>query len=140
MERKKNYVNYCKAHAIKELEYMKGWDKTVYACDLGYELTYEINTNGSATFSTYAAKEYIRFWWDEAGDVIEYQKFNYGKILHNPFEEPEAFHVCMIIEGVKTLLANCPTIDENWNDEIILDRKTINKIIREIRMQKEIGL
>ena len=140
MERKKNYVNYCKAHAIQELEEMKGCDRSVHACDLGYELTQEINCNGTATFSTRAAKEYIRFWWDEAGDVIEYQKFNYGEILHNPFEEPEAFHVCMIIEGVNTLLSKCKTIDENWNDEIVLDRKTINKIIREIRAQKEIEL
>ena len=140
MERKKNYVNYCKAHAIQTLDEMKGCDRRVYACDLGYELTQEINVNGTATFSTHAAKEYIRFWWDEAGDVIEYQKFNYGEILHNPFEEPEAFHVCMIIEGVNTLLSKCKTIDENWNDKIVLDRKTINKIIREIRAQKEIEL
>lgn len=140
MERKKNYVNYCKAHAIQELEEMKGENRSVYACDLGYELTHEINCNGTATFSTYRAKEYIRFWWDEAGDVIEYQKFNYGQILHNPFEEPEAFHVCMIIEGVNTLLARCPFIDTHWNDEIILDRKTINTIIREIRAQNTIEL
>ena len=140
MERKKNYVNYCKAHAIQELENMKGENRSVYACDLGYELTQGININGTATFSTYAAKEYIRFWWDEAGDVIEYQKFNYGQILHNPFEEPEAFHVCMIIEGVNTLLARCPFIDKYWNDEIILDRKTINTIIREIRKQDRIEL
>lgn len=140
MERKKNYVNYCKAHAIQALEEMKEWDRSVYACDLGYELTQEINVNGTATFSTHAAKEYIRFWWDEAGDVIEYQKFNYGQILHNPFEEPEAFHVCMIIEGVNTLLARCPFIDEHWNDEITLDRKTINRLIREIRAQKGIEL
>ena len=140
MERKKNYVAYCKAHAIRELEEIKGEDRSAYACDLGCDLTEEINCNGTATFNTYLAKEYIRFWWDEAGDVIEYQKFNYGKILWNPFEDPEAFHVCMIIEGVRTLLARCPFIDEHWNEKITLDRKTINKIIQEIRAQDRIEL
>ena len=114
--RKKNYVAYCKAHAVQELENMKGYDREVYGCDLGYALTEEINVNGSATFSTHLAKEYIKFWWDEASDVYDYQKSNYGEVSHNPFDEPEAFHVCMIIEGVNALCSNCPTIEQFWND------------------------
>lgn len=139
MERKKNYVAYCKAHAIDALEEMKGWGNSSYGCDLSYTLTQEINVNGSATFSTHQAKEYIKFWWDEAAEVYDYQKWNYGDPICNPFDEPERFHVCMIIEGVSALCANCPTIEEFWNDKIELDNKTINRIIREIRAQKEIN-
>jgi len=138
MKRKKNYVAYCKAHAIDELQNMKGWATSEYGCDLGYKLTEEINCNGTATFSTHEAREYIKFWWDEAADVYDYQKFNYGEPLHNPFDSPEAFHVCMIIEGVNALCANCPTIDAAWNEKIELTNKTINKIIREIRAQNTI--
>lgn len=138
MERRKNYVNYCKAHAIDALEEMKGCCHQTYGCDLAYELTEEINVNGSATFSTYAAREYIKFWWDEAAQVYEYQKQNYGEALHNPFENPEAFHVCMIIEGVNALCANCPTIDAAWNSGLLLTDRVINKIIREIRAQDRI--
>lgn len=131
----KTYIEYCKDHAIDELENLKDWGKMIYACDLGYELTDEINVNGSATFNRAAAREYIREWWDEAAEVYEYQKDNYGHVLHNPFENPEAFHVCMIIEGVDRLCANCPTIENAWNDEIELTDEVIDQIIAEIKAQ-----
>lgn len=134
----KNYVDYCKTHTIVELENLRGMNHSDYGCDLAYTLTQDINCNGTATFSTYEAKQYIREWWDEAGEVYEYQKFHYGEALHNPFENPEAFHVCMIIEGVRTLLSRCPLIDEYWNDELVLTDEAIDRLISEISEQNEI--
>ena len=138
MERKQTFVAYCKAHAIQELEELKGMDASEYGCDLYITLTQDINVNGTATFSTYEAKEYIKLWWDEAADVYQYQKDNYGEAFYNPFESPEAFHVCMIIEGVRALLCKCRLIDEFWNEELPLTKKNINRLFRQIKAQWEI--
>jgi len=131
-----SYADYCKQHIIDELQNYRG--TTVYACDLGHSLTEAININGSATYDIREAKEYINLWWDEAVEIYKYQKDNYGECLHNPFEAPSAFHVCMIIEGVNSILAQCPVIDDAWNEEIILDDKTIAKIVEYVETVDEI--
>lgn len=125
-----SYSDYCKEHIKDNIENYE--NEHVYACDLANHLTEAINIDGSATYSTYKAKEYIKFWWDEASDYFQYEKDNFGENLHNPFERPEAFHVCMIIQGVSSLLYQCSTIDKHWNDEIELTPKHIKKILKEI--------
>jgi len=135
-----DYVTYCKNHAIDELDEMRGWDNEVYMSELGMKLTENINIDGSATYSTYMAKQYIKEWFDEAGEVYEYEKDNYGEVLHNPFESPEAFHVCMIIHGVENILSQCPTVQKLWDEEILLTDEIIGKIIAEIEEVKEINL
>lgn len=134
----KDYVSYCKDFIIDELENCKGYLTSEYACDLGNKLTESINVDGSATYSTYEAKQYIKEWWDEAAEVYEYQKDNYGEALHNPFENPEAFHVCMIIEGVNNILDQCETISKNWDKKIELTNRIINKLIKEVKDVEEI--
>ena len=106
--------------------------RSVYACDLGNEITNGINCDGTATYSTYEAKQYIREWCDEAGEYWEYENWNFGEHLHNPFDEPEAFMVCMIIEGVSSILAQCEIIDSAWNDKIELTEETIAAILSQI--------
>lgn len=137
MEERKSYIEYCKDFIIDNISNYE--DVAVYGCDLGYKLTDGINIDGSATCSTYEAKEYIKAWFDEAGEVYQYQKENYGECLHNPFEEPEAFHVCMIIEGVNALLSQCETVENAWNDEIELTLENIHAIIEELKEVDEIN-
>lgn len=128
---RESYTEYCKNFITENLSNYNG--QSVYMCDLAITITEGINVDGSATYSTYEAKEYIKEWWDEAAEVYEYQKFNYGEVLHNPFEEPEAFHVCMIIEGVSYLLSQCDTVGgDNWNEEIELTEEIINTILEEL--------
>lgn len=134
-----DYVDYCKNHAIDGLDEMRGWNNEVYMSDLGMKLTEGINIDGSATYSTYMAKQYIKEWFDEAGECYQYEKDNYGEVLHNPFEEPEAFQVCMIIHGVENILSQCPTVDKFWNDKKKLTDTLINKIIKEIENVQEIN-
>ena len=132
----KSYLKYCKDFIIDNLEGYK--NNYIYMCDLGNYITEGINVDGSATYSTYEAKEYIKEWFDEAGEVYQYQKDNYGECLHNPFEHPEAFHVCMIIEGVNNILNQCETIQKYCNDEKELNKKLINKIIKEVKQIESI--
>jgi len=103
----------------------------LYACDLAYTLTEGINMDGTATYSTYLAKEYIKLWFDEASEYYEYEISNFGKNLHNPFESPEAFMVCMIIYGVESKLQESDYLNENWNDKITLTSKVIDIIKNE---------
>ena len=137
---RKDYLTYCKNHAVMNLRDMRGWNESVYGCDLANRLTEAINIDGSATYSAYEAKQYLKEWWDEAVEVYEYEKFNYGQVLHNPFEKPEAYHVCMIIHGVESILSQCPSVDGFWNDKKLLTTGFINKLIREIKDVKEISL
>ena len=137
---KTDYLTYCKNHAVTELRGMKGWNEDVYGCDLANRLTEAINIDGSATYSRYEAQQYLKEWWNDAAEVYEYQMSNFGEVLHNPFEQPEAFHVCMVIHGVESILAQCPSVDNFWNDEKVLTKSFINKIIREIKNVEEIRL
>lgn len=125
-----SYSDYCKEFIKDRLQDFEG--STHYACDLASELTYAINVDGSATYSTYKAKEYLREWWDDCADYFQYEKDNFGEALYNPFERPEAFHVCMIIQGVSSLLSQCSIIDESWNDNIEITQEVIDSILEEI--------
>ena len=118
MEERKNFFEYCKEHLLERLDEYVG--TTHYACDLGFILTECENVDGTLTYSHYEAKEYLRLWWDECADYWEYEKFNFGENTHNPFERPEAYMVCMVIEGVRSILSQCAIIDDNWNEEVEL--------------------
>lgn len=124
------FVEYCKNYILETLEEYEGQD--VYACDLGYTLTERMNADGSFTYSTALAIDYLREWWYEASDYWEYEKFNFGENHHNPFDNPEAYIVCMVIEGVNTLLGRCDYIDKHWNDQITLTKQTINTIKKQV--------
>lgn len=138
MKKIENYVDYCKDFAINKLEENKSYNNSIYGADLANTLTESINVDGSATYSSYEAKEYIKEWFNEAGEVYEYQKSNYGEVCQNPFENPEGFHVCMIIEGVNNIMSNCATIEKYWNDELELTDEIIDNLINEVKQVKEI--
>ncbi len=127
----KTLTDYCKDFIISNIDDYS--DQSIYGCDLGCTITEGINADGTCTYSTYEAKEYIKFWWDEAADYFQYEKDNFGENLHNPFENPEAYMVCMVIQGVDSLLSQISFINKNWNNEIKLTEKNIKKIIREIK-------
>lgn len=124
-------TDYCKDFIAYKLDDYSG--QSIYGCDLGYTITEGINADGSCTYSTYKAKEYIKFWWDEAAEYLQYEKDTFGENFHNPFESPEAFIVCMVIEGVNSLLNQSSFINKNWDNEIELTEENINKIIKEIK-------
>lgn len=125
-----SYEEYCKDFIKNELYNHEG--SAYYVCDLGNTLTEYINMDRSATYSCYKAEEYIKYWWDDAGDILQYYYENTG-ICVNPFDEPEKFHVLMITEGVNSLLSQCEIIDKNWDGEITLTEENINTIIDEIK-------
>lgn len=131
MKTYESYVEYVKAFILDRLEDYKGQKE--YACDLAYKLCETINIDGSATYSAYEAKQYIKEWFDEAGEVIDYELNEFGENSHNPFEEPEAFMVVMIILGCDRVLGgffcDSETWSEEWNNLITISDDLIADII-----------
>ncbi len=126
METLESLTEYCKEFIKDHIDGYTG--QMVYGCDLGYKITDGINADGSCTYSTYMAKQYLKEWWDDAADYFEYEKDNFGE-NHNPFENPEAFMVCMVIEGVNQLLsgyfdARC----DMWNESFELTQDIADDI------------
>lgn len=107
------------------LDEYKDYPSDVYGCDLAYKLFEGENVNGSVTCSTYEAREFIKEHWDAAGDYHEYMKDNFGEITQNPFDNPEAFQVGMLLEGAQQLLSDSVFVEENWNDSMELNACTI---------------
>lgn len=57
----------------------------------------------------------------------------FGRATQNPFENPEAWMVCMIIEGCANLIGQCKCVEEIWNDEVELTEELAEQIKEEIK-------
>jgi hypothetical protein len=103
-----------------------------YGCDLAYTLFECDNVNGSVFCNTYRTEQYIKANWNLFGELVEHYKSNFGETL-NPFTEPEKAHVIFELEAAQGILAACPTIDDNWNNQLELTEKTVKKLIKEVK-------
>lgn len=120
-----NFIEYCKNYIIDHIEDYEG--QSHYACDWGSILTDDANYDGTLTYSTENAKDYLKEWWYECGRYFEYENFNFGS-ASNPFENPEAYMVRMVNEGVNAIFTKCPTINEMWDDKVEMTEELINEI------------
>lgn len=117
------FIDYCKNYVLEHLSEHEG--REVYLCDLGFTLTEYPNCNGTLTYSREEAKNYLREWWNEADDYFRYEKDNFGT-ARNPFENPEAYMVCMVIEGVRELIdAALGELNLDYNEKEVLSPDTI---------------
>lgn len=120
-----SFIEYCRNYIIDRIEDYEG--QSEYACDWAIIFTEGINCDGTLTYSTEKAKDYLKEWWDDCEQYFNYEKFNFGS-ASNPFENPEAYMVRMVIEGVNAIFSKCPTIDEKWNDKVEMTEELINEI------------
>lgn len=111
-------------------------DTTQYACDLAYTLFESENVDGTFTYSTYEAKEWIKNNFEEIGEVWEELKFSFGADFlsnYNLFDNPEKFMVLIILESASHLLSKCKYIDDNWNNEVTLSKKVITTLKNQLK-------
>lgn len=101
--------------------------RTLYGCDFATEATMAENMGGCWIVYRGNAIDYIREHWDEAADAFEYFKRELD-LTPNPFEDPEAFTFYMLAYGVEDMAAYNEFLADNWNEEITLDRETIDAI------------
>ena len=103
------------------------WEgQTVYGADLGNEITEVPNANGIYEDDSWG---FISKHINDARDEYDYEKDNFGEVLHNPFEDPEAFVVCMLINTVNDVLSQVPIVYEHWDDELELTGDVIKEIL-----------
>lgn len=132
-----NFVKYCKDYIVNHIEEYIG--NVCDGCDLGYDITSAPNMDGTLTFSRYKALEYLSAWHEYAGEYFDYEKQNFGSDgMHNPFGNPEAYMVCMVVEGVNNILGRCPSIEEKWNDNFELTEDMVETIVSEVEDINEI--
>lgn len=125
----KEFIDYCKQYIYEHIDGYEG--QKHYLCDFGYTLTEGPNADGTLTYDRVKAMLYLKKWWWEAADYFEYEKLNFGENLHNPFENPEAYMVCMVVEGVDALWSSAINelgMNDRWNDEVELTPDLIAKI------------
>ena len=120
---------YVKDLLLDELE--NHYDITQYGCDIAYQLLESYNIDGTITYSTYKAKEWLKEYFDNLDEVVEEYHFQTGELL-NPFENVERFMVIIVMEIAQGLLSRTNFINDNWNDEITLDKNTIKTITSEL--------
>ena len=99
--------------------------------ELDFYLLQQYNVDGSYTYSTYEAKQWIQEHFDELGEIVE-EMTEEGLAPYNVFDNPEAFQVQIMLYVASQLLGQCETVTEVWNDEFILEADIIEKIKNEL--------
>lgn len=134
-------MNKLKQWLIEEIEtHLNDYEDTeIYACDVAYKIFESENANGSYTCSTYEAKEWIKQYWDDIGEITEEIKSEYGTadFIPNIFDEPEKFQVIIVLEGANFILGQSDFISKHWNDKITLTKANIKKILKGIKNEHD---
>ena len=140
MESMKDYII---DFIIDGLNDLQGYGCEVYDIhDLSDILTQSINVDGSATYSTYKAIEYLKEWYHDLIGFEDYCEAMYGeKPHHTPITSPELYHCSIIIVGVDRVLIDLElefniieTIQAN-NNKI---SKTLNhKLVKALEKRKK---
>lgn len=121
---------------VKDLIKDRLWDyenNSYYGCDLGYQLFEGENVDGSFTYSTYWSKELVKTYWDELGEIYDNYIWNVGSENSiNVLDEPEKFIVVMLLEKSNDILGRLQFINDNWDNEIELNKENIETIISQL--------
>ena len=132
----KNYLNDLEkdvlSRMIDNLDDLEGHEG--YVSELAFTLFENENINGSMTYSTYKASQWIMENFHDLGDVVEDMAAEWG-ITPNPFNNPEAFMVQVVLYLAEQLVYESAYLqrgrDEEEIDAITYDEETIALIRRE---------
>lgn len=124
------FIDYCKEHIADKIYDFVG--SIYYGADFAYELTQTENVNGTLTFSAEESRNLISKYWDDAGEYWAYERINFGQHQHNPFDEPEAYFVCMVIQGVNSILGQTDVIQNLWNEQFELTNELADIIVEQV--------
>lgn len=102
-----------------------------YGADLTYHLLEQYNVDGSYTYSTYEAKQWVQEYFDELGDIVSDMKEESLPPI-DVFENVEGFMVCVMLYVAGQLLGQCDTVNAFWNEKQELTEEIIAKIKKEL--------
>lgn len=128
----KNYVIDLLVRKLEDYE-----DMFIYGCDMAYTLLEEYNINGSITYSTYKAEEWLKDNIQDIYDFLPTIKFEYGdefyaKLCIDILENPEKAMTIICLEKANDILSSLKFINDNWNNKIVLNKENINIIKKEL--------
>jgi hypothetical protein len=133
-----NIMNFVINVLEDKLENLKGEGMTMWGADMGYELLDEENTNGTYTFDSEEASNWIKEYYDDTREVAADMEFNMGaEYIKNPYTEPEVFMVQCMLEVSSRLCSNCEFVDEHWNEEIEFTDENIELIKQQLEAQRD---
>lgn len=132
----KNYLNDLEkdvlSRMIDNLDNLEGRDG--YVSDLAFALFEGENIDGSMTYSTYKAEQWIAEHFHDLADVVEDMAADWD-ITPNPFSNPEKFMVQVVLYLAEQLVYKSDYLlrgrDEEEIDAITYDAETIALIRRE---------
>ena len=132
-----NYVIDLLVRKLADYEDTKG-----YACDLAYTLLEEYNVDGTVLYNTYSTTEWLKDNIQDIYDFLPTIKFTYddefyANLCIDILDSPEKAMTIICLEKANEILSSLDFIKENWDNEIILDKKTIKIIKEELEKQKE---
>lgn len=117
---------------IDNLDELEGRDG--YVSDLAFTLFEGENIDGSMTYSTYKAEQWIAEHFHDLADVVEDMEADWD-ITPNPFSNPEKFMVQVVLYLAEQLVYTSDYLrrgrDEEEIDAITYDAETIALIRRE---------
>lgn len=117
---------------IDNLDDLEGRDG--YVSDLAFTLFEAENINGSMTYSTYKAEQWIAEHFHDLADVVEDMAADWD-ITPNPFSNPEKFMVQVVLYLAEHLVYESAYLrrgrDEEEIDALTYDEETIALIRRE---------
>lgn len=120
------------ARMIDNIDTLEGRDG--YVSELAFTLFENENINGSMTYSTYKAEQWIAEHFHDLADVVEDMAADWD-ITPNPFSNPEAFMVQVVLYLAEQLVYTSDYLlrgrDEEEIDAITYDEETIALIRRE---------
>lgn len=109
---------------------------STYGADLAYTLFEGENADCCVHPWTEAEKNFIKEYWDDAGEVHAYLKDNLDMVV-NPFDEPHKFAVCMLLEGAAQLISESEFVNKHWNEEMELGEIEIAAIKEDLGIHRE---
>ena len=129
-------TNYVIDLLISKLEDYK--DMSIYGCDMAYTLLEEYNIDGSITYNTYEAIEWLKNNIQDIYDFLPTIKFMYddefyAKLCRDILDSPEKAMTILCLEKTNEILSSLKFINDNWNNEIVLNSENINIIKKELK-------
>ena len=148
-EHENDLVEFCKDYILNYFAHIKkNAPITIYASDLGMEVTQPDNNAGYIWKDEKYSESIFWKWHDKYFEDYEYYLDNLGYNFDSLYEydyDEEIYvpkdvktETCrMVIWKVEEIISSCDTIQDNWNDEITLDDDTIRNLEKEVKKYKE---
>ena len=114
---------------IKQLGRNEG--EVVYGSSLVNTLFREYHRDNTITYNKEKAQEWLNENEEEVEEEIENMENN-GKEVANKEENPEMLMLQIYVEVAERILENMELVKEHWNNQLILDAETIEKMEKEL--------